>query len=301
MILNHYNISDFKMWYLQSLTLILVIHMAYSLEGYEDMSNTNRVSRVTDLVQEERITNLPYGVVLKKIRVLDMSSSTWPHVFRIPHVPPLPQMDKYDVCSRIPHRIFDDILRKASGSRTQYRIAADGLKRKINHFCSKFKELEDRYNILMNQTMQEVRRQYSTMRDLILPNKTPRIPSVRTPRDVHEQCPNHPKGLHLDNATDTCPANHSQPHSRKRRGFDLSFLGEAVGNFFGLATTSDLRKLWSAITVIYKNSVNISDGFNKFADSMRSITSLNRKRIDHLSATMVRALENINNLAERID
>ena len=34
---------------------------------------------------------------------------------------------------------------------------------------------------------------------------------------------------------------------------------------------------------------------------MRSITSLNRKRIDHLSATMVRALENINNLAERID
>ena len=55
--------------------VILILH-ALSFQGYEDMSNMDQVSQVVDLVQQPHVTNLPYGVLLKKVQVLDMLSPT---------------------------------------------------------------------------------------------------------------------------------------------------------------------------------------------------------------------------------
>ena len=63
------------------LALLVMTHVVLGIQGYEDMSNTDWVSCVVDLVQQPQVTNLPYGVRLKKVRVLDMSSSMWPLIF----------------------------------------------------------------------------------------------------------------------------------------------------------------------------------------------------------------------------
>ena len=102
------------MTFILVLVLLAMTHATLRIHGYEDLSNTDRVSHVVDLVQEPRVTNLPYGVLLKKVRVLDMLSSTWPLIFRIPHVPPLPEIQKYDVCSKLPTDVFNKIDRETS-------------------------------------------------------------------------------------------------------------------------------------------------------------------------------------------
>ena len=51
---------------------------------------------------------------------------------------------------------------------------------------------------------------------------------------------------------------------------------------------------------VYKNSVNISQGFNAFAKTMMSITDLNKTCIDLLSMTMEKALDSITPINQRL-
>ena len=122
------------------------------------------VPQAVHLIQQDRITNLPYGTVFKKVRVLDMSSSTWPHVFKIPHIAQLPPLQSYNVCVKLPLNIFKPHT-------TKQIQAAESMVEYLKRFCEQFSILEDRYRTLMSQIEQEIRRQYTTMQDLVLPNK----------------------------------------------------------------------------------------------------------------------------------
>ena len=93
---------------------------------------------------------------------------------------------------------------------------------------------------------------------------------------------------------DTSP----NPH-RDKRAF-LSFLGENTGNWFGLASTKDLRKLWHVIDQIHGNSISLADGFNKLENDMMSMSLLERKRVNRLSATVVAALRGLDAASRRI-
>ena len=291
-------------------TLLFITTTLANLPKYEDMSNTDRVSRVTELVQQERVTNLPYGVLMKKVRVLDMSSSVWPHIFRIAHIPKLPVLKKYRVCRHLPIQLFRNMVHQyfvtnvthpdpyeqEKAYRTIRRIED-----KMESFCKHFRQLEINYNTLITQTTAEVQRQHNLMKDLVLPNThLQKLPTVdtRTQRSP-TPAPVFPAAS-TDSAAHTLHTSHQNTTNTTLNKRDLSFLGKATGNFFGLATTTDLQELWNAIWHLHKNSVNISEGLNTFADHMLSISKLDRTRLDHLTQTMEKALHGINNLQRRL-
>ena len=236
------------------------------------------------------IPNLQYGVLLKKVRVLDMSASTWPHVFRIPHIPPLPKLHHYDVCSNIPKQLLLYAAHRTWNDEQKLKQVLLPYEQRLDRFCERYRHLEGRYNTLMLQMVKEIKRQYVTMKRLILPNK-PTVP--RTPREACSNETVNIRSMKLDrmckNDTDSL---------RNKRG--LEFLGRGLGNFFGLASTADLKKLWKAVELVHNNALNFQGKFTKFTDSMMSITNINRKRLQYLNSTMVKALDNLNSLHERM-
>ena len=86
--------------------LILQVYLGNIAFAMEDFTTSDRIPRITKTILEDRVTNLNHGVVFKKKAVLDMSSSHWPHVYKIPHVPRLPPMKEYSITDKIPIKKF---------------------------------------------------------------------------------------------------------------------------------------------------------------------------------------------------
>ena len=272
------------------LMFLPVIALISCMNAYEDLSNTDRVNRAVNLIKQERIPNLQYGVLLKKIRVLDMSASTWPHLFRIPHIPALPKLHHYDVCSNIPSRLLTMAANRSWHNAEQMKKMLFPYEQRLKRFCDHYKTLENHYNNLMVQMTKEIKRQYLTMQRLVLPNKS----TVR--RTTREACGNATGEIRSD--MDDFPCHNGTGQSRDKRA--LEFIGEGLGNFFGLASTADLRKLWNAVQLIHNNAVDFRGKFTKFSESMMTITNINKQKLEHLNETVVKAVNNLNTLHQRL-
>ena len=220
----------------------------------------DRVKKLMNTIPEETIEALPYGVMFKKIAVLDMSSSEWPHIIKIPQIPPLPPLPPYSACDRIPRisRLAEHYFENITIHQDYY----ERLEHRRRTLCAAYKDLAFEYNGLMLQVYNDGRRQYQAMKDLVLPNKQSNLE------------------LALQNRT--------------RR--DLSFLGELTGNFFGLATVSDAKKLRKAVNMIHDDISVIGDQFNMFKEDMISMSTLHTARISHIAGNLNRTMLYLNEL-----
>ena len=271
---------------------------------YQDFTNTDRIPKVTERLKQDIVTNLPQGVVFKKTGLLDLSSSTWPHIFRIPHLPKLPPLPSYQICDTIPVHVFGDLAYRLTVTNTtdpdpaevrRARRVSRRVERKIQQFCQHYIKLEANYKLLMDQTEQEINRQYTLMHDLILPNKKvePVLSMELLPADTPEQY------QHLHDTTTTTQPPLPKEVRQKRHVF--SFLGETTGHWFGLANTKDLHKLWTAIDYLQENAVELTEHFNKFTDRMLSISKLEKERVDNISRTLTQALLGLKSIQVQVE
>ena len=270
-------------------------------QPYEDFTTSDRIPRIKDKLTLETVTNLPRGVVFKKTGVLDMSSSSWPHIFRIEHLPQLPPAPSYSICENIPVEKFGELAMKLAITNTSHpdpedikngHAEAARIKLKIAHFCEKFTQLERNYAALAQQARHEVERQYTLMKDLILPNR-------KVDQDSRNVQPTQLVYSPRTYQTQMTPIETDEIKHRQKRGL-FSFLGEATGHWFGLANTKDLKKLWSAIDTLQADTINFASQFNRFSDEMITISKLERERVDHLSRTLEQTMKGLQSMEKRI-
>ena len=290
-----------------------------------DFTTSDRIPKIMSQLEKEIVTNLPQGVIFKKTGVLDMSSSSWPHIFKIPHIPALPTLPPYKVCEKIPDNLFYNIaldLRAPTDPKQQdldiITKVSNRVKNRLTRFCEAFTRLENNYKILLNQTRSEVDRQFTLMNDLVLPNKrvepaTPIQPPVKPPVAMRQQAapsgdeipylniqppmttpkPRHPK--------DTMDLDYIEGKTLNRTSREaFSFLGNTLGHFFGLSNTKDLKKLWSAINYMQTNIEDLAGTFNKFADQMITMSKLEKDRVDNLAQQMTIVTQDLTEIKERL-
>ena len=75
--------------------------LAFAQQPQPEQTYT-RINEVAKRVKRDTIESLPYGVLMKKVAVLDVSSSEWGHIFKIKQleIPPLRQME--NICAMLP-------------------------------------------------------------------------------------------------------------------------------------------------------------------------------------------------------
>jgi len=240
-------------------------------------SEDARIQHIVSAIQEEVVESLRYGVLFKKTAVLDLSASQWPHVMRVPRLPRLPDTRKFTVCERLP-ALFE--LSKAwselNGDQPLPANIANKLRSKRDRICEIFQKVEHLHSELVLRTREQIDRQFGVMNDLVLPNMAPEHANSKrreiTPAGLEE-----PAGR---------PSRELMNETLSRQKRLLQVIGETAGNWFGLATTADVRNINNAIGTIAENQERLKKDYDTFKKGMTTFASLQTTRMNGMARAL---------------
>ena len=255
----------------------------------------SRVIAVRSKVHQDTVPSLPYGTFFKKVDVLDLSSSFWSHVFRIPQIKRPPMRQLRHLCYKIPPEFIlkgkMERIYKAKGIFNETIRDWDQLTRIKDSFCSAYGNLHHMYNVLKSKTDKSGQVLYDNMKQLTL-NKVPgtqKYDFVPDWADLNKnEQPQDVSGFTLGNFKD------------KRWKRFLDPIGEAFGSVFGLATKGDIEELSGNIKTLYENQKNMAGEFNTFKGDMLTVLDIHWDRMDHISQTLNETLYRVQLMDKRL-
>ena len=268
-----------------------------------------RVLQVREQVNLQTVESLPFGVFLKKMAILDLSSTSWPHIFKIPQIPPPPVRQMKRLCEIIPsHRDLRNFITSKGVNDDEYFPVnvINQVKEAKTGFCKAFDTLTDMYGVLLNQTQSKGQHVYKNMRELTM-NALPGTrkqkvnPAWRGPERVPQG--SIATGLQIGSRRGSWRGKRSisttAAPSRTERS-PLDFVGEVLGGLFGLATTADVERLAGAVNKLYTNQNEMTGQFNTFKGEMLSILDVQYSRLDLFAETLNKTLYKLEIIDQRM-
>ena len=270
----------------------------------------SRIHEVAQRVRKDTIESLPYGVLMKKVAILDLSSSKWGHIFKVRQLeaPPLKQIE--NICAMLPSAT--DLQARLMSKEGYVPLSTEEVKqigRIRDSFCFTYRKVYEGYKLLLNKTNTRGTRLYANMKAMTHGTE-PTIPSKDRYKYSADQAPCNLDELERENHGDKT-LNFStlfndtdrDPHCylmRRQRRF-LQFIGETTGHFFGLATVSDVMELQEAVTKINSDAIKAHKEFKVFRKDMVSVLDLHWRRMNLFSDTINKTLVRINRLHEHLN
>ena len=279
-----YNMTTTIVTLLTSL-IFLHLHIVKGITAPSDL----RIGQLARQVKLNSVESLPFGVVMKKVSILDLSSSTWPHVFKIPHLPKPPHRKLKKLCNRVPpvQTLYVDIPSHEKTTFGQDLYAS--LIHKRDAFCDAVAVLDDMYSILLNKTQTRGDQLHDNMQHLTMNRIKEPSEDITFPQwngYLHKFS----RGRHDDR--------HYDRHRHKRA--ILGFVGEIAGGFFGLATEDDVNQLAEAVNTLNENQIAVKKEFDVFKGQMLSVLNLHDKRLDTFADTLNKTLDKMQLMARLI-
>ena len=79
------------------LCTLLGVVVAVTPVTAQEHKDFDRRTEILNKLPEDQVETLRYGTIFKKVAVLDLSASQWPHIIRIPRLPPVPDLKEYGI------------------------------------------------------------------------------------------------------------------------------------------------------------------------------------------------------------
>ena len=234
-----------------------------------------RIKQVTNIIQYNEVETLAYGVYLKKTDKVDVSSSTWEHIFRIPRLPPPPKLLFKTLCDHIPEvqNIYDFYKQQIRDTELQSAVYYPEILNRTRHlFCSSHMQLRTNVETAYNNTYHQNKGSYENLQAILGTQDNYTLSN----QDMHPV----PSYATMTQAEDQDPV-----HSRNKRGL-IDLVGKIGKKLFGFATESDTKDLQADLIRLQVNQQNVDSKFMAFQGEMTSVLDIHRDRMDHLSNTM---------------
>ena len=268
--------------------LCTLVHCIYAnKDDFEEM----RLSNITRILEDSEVETLTYGVYLKKVDMIDLASSTWTHIFRVPRLPAPPERQLRQICNAIPqvHQVqrFFRIAMK-SYKVPYYVFNAEVFNRTRNIFCSSLGQLTSTYTTLMNYTQAKNTDLYLNMMSLITNriDQEDHIPVANWTKPTQDVDDIY---LDLEHINGT--------RLRKKRGL-FDFMGKVGKLLFGLSTEDDVENLQDDVTALKLNHINLRHQFRAFHNEMRSVLDVHWDRMDLITSVVNKTMQSVFELQE---
>ena len=267
-----------------------------------------RMDLVTTIVHKADVESLPYGVYMKKVAILDLSSSTWKHVFKVPHLPAPPIREIKRLCDTLPN--IDKLLELHQGldARSEDLYKDTHLKYTKKNFCKSLDALTSTYKHLLNYTQQKNMELYQTLdtltinrlnnyqplyanwggRKRTMDHYKPYWNATRTLRDTT-------KALQQLNRTNQDFKKTQKDLRRVKRGL-VDFIGSGLKYLFGLSTQDDYSSLAQTVQGISNRQDYQDSKFLAFESEMRSVTAIHWERMDYITEVVNKTLQDVRKL-----
>ena len=232
-----------------------------------------RIVEVTEKIQYPEVESLTYGVYMKKTDKVDVSSSTWEHIFRIPRLPPPPRMLMKQLCNYIPEveNIYEFYKQQIRDTDLQSIVYYPEILNRTRHlFCASHSQLKTSLGKIQNFTFDQNQEYYNNLHAILGGSD-----------NTTQQDPN----LTPSYTTMTYADEHDPETIREKRGL-INLVGKAGKALFGFATDDDTKTLRADVMQILHNQLNTDAKFMAFQGEMTSVLDVHWDRLDHLSLTL---------------
>ena len=254
-----------------------------------------RMNRVAQMVKTLDVECLPYGVYLKKVAKLDLSSSTWRHVFRIPHLPPPPVRQIKQLCQDIPsvERLIHFYEKTYS---TKIGVASKAkLRQAKKSFCGSLSALTDTYSHLLNYTQDKNLELHENL-DLMTLNRVDNHKPFQGGWHLSKDAPKSyiaTPDNYWQTPSDSITKN--TVHSRDKRGL-LNIVGKGLKGLFGLSTEQDYDELKQFVNAHSYGLEYLNSKFSAFEGEMRSVLDVHWDRMEFITDVMNKTLHSVHAL-----